>query len=177
MRLDKVIKNTGGIFTAGSYAAEIDAICSDSRKVTRGSLFVAVKGFAADGHEYISRAIGMGARAIVYEVTGVETNIFRFPGGSINSYNKKVYKDIIEAMSAKGYVYYDWNASLEDAVRKPNRDKILKNAKESTLGRDVVVMLGHDTVDMTVEVLEELLTLFPEYEFKAIDETVEPIKF
>ena len=117
------------------------------------------------------------ARAIVYEVTGVETNIFRFPGGSINSYNKKVYKDIIEAMSAKGYVYYDWNASLEDAVRKPNKDKILKNAKESTLGRDVVVMLGHDTVDMTVEVLEELLTLFPEYEFKAIDETVEPIKF
>ena len=67
MRLDKVIRNTGGIFTAGSSAAEIDAICSDSRKVTRGSLFVAVKGFAADGHEYISRAIGMGARAIVYE--------------------------------------------------------------------------------------------------------------
>lgn len=67
MRLDKVIRNTGGIFTAGGSAAEIDAICSDSRKVTRGSLFVAVKGFAADGHEYISRAIGMGARAIVYE--------------------------------------------------------------------------------------------------------------
>ena len=80
-------------------------------------------------------------------------------------------------MSAKGYVYYDWNASLEDAVRKPDRDKILKNAKESTLGRDVVVMLGYDTVDMTVEVLEELLTLFPEYEFKTLDETVEPIKF
>ncbi len=67
MRLDKVIRNTGGTFTAGSGAAEIDAICSDSRKVTRGSLFVAVKGFAADGHEYISRAIGMGARAVVYE--------------------------------------------------------------------------------------------------------------
>ena len=117
------------------------------------------------------------ARAIVYEVTGVETNIFRFPGGSINSYNKKVYKDIIEAMSAKGYVYYDWNASLEDAVRKPNKDKILKNAKESTLGRDVVVMLGHDTVDVTVEVLEELLKLFPEYEFKALDESVEQIRF
>lgn len=117
------------------------------------------------------------ARAIVYEVTGVEANLFRFPGGSINSYNKKVYKDIIDTMTAKGYIYHDWNASLEDAVKKPNRDKILKNAKESTLGRKVVVMLAHDTVDMTVEVLEELLKLFPEYEFKALDEEVEQIKF
>ena len=67
MRLDRIIRNTGGVFTAGDSAAEIDAICSDSRKVTHGSLFVAVKGFAFDGHEYISRAIGKGARAIVYE--------------------------------------------------------------------------------------------------------------
>lgn len=117
------------------------------------------------------------ARQIVYEVTGVETNLFRFPGGSINSYNKKVYKNIIETMTSKGYIYYDWNASLEDAVKKPDRDKILENAKESTLGRKVVVMLGHDTVDVTVEVLEELLKLFPEYEFKALDESVEQIKF
>ena len=67
MRLDKIIRNIGGIYTAGDGAAEIDSICSDSRKVTRGSLFVAVKGFAFDGHEYISRAIGKGARAIVYD--------------------------------------------------------------------------------------------------------------
>ena len=67
MRLDRIIRNTGGIFTAGDSAAEIDSICCDSRKVTRGSLFVAVKGFATDGHEYISRAIGKGARAVVYE--------------------------------------------------------------------------------------------------------------
>ena len=67
MRLDKVISNIGGIYTVGDGAVEIDAICSDSRKVTRGSLFVAVKGYAVDGHEYISRAIGKGARAIVYE--------------------------------------------------------------------------------------------------------------
>lgn len=117
------------------------------------------------------------ARSVIKEITGVDTKLFRFPGGSINSYNKKVYKDIIKEMTAAGYVYFDWNASLEDAVKKPDKDKILKNAKESTLGRKVVVMLAHDTVDATVEVLEELLTLFPEYEFKAIDETVLPIVF
>ena len=67
MRLDRIIRNTGGIFTAGDSAIEIDAICSDSRKACRGCLFVAVNGFSVDGHEYISRAIGKGARAIVYE--------------------------------------------------------------------------------------------------------------
>ena len=83
MRLDRIIRNTGGIFTAGDSAAEIDAICCDSRKVTRGSLFVAVKGFAADGHEYISRAIGKGARAVVYEdqeLTDFQTSAMALEG-------------------------------------------------------------------------------------------------
>ena len=42
-------------------------ICSDSRCVTAGSLFVAVKGYAADGHDYIASALEKGAAAIVYE--------------------------------------------------------------------------------------------------------------
>ena len=67
MRLDRILKNSGAVIVEGNGAIEIDAVCSDSRKVTKCSLFVAVKGFAVDGHEYISRAIGMGADAIVYE--------------------------------------------------------------------------------------------------------------
>lgn len=43
----------------------------------------------------------------VKEVTGVEAKLFRFPGGSINSHNKGVYQDIIEAMTEKGFIYYD----------------------------------------------------------------------
>lgn len=117
------------------------------------------------------------AKNIVEDITGVETKLFRFPGGSINSYNKKVYKEIIEKMTAAGYVYFDWNASLEDAVKKPDKEKILKNAKESTLGRKVVVMLAHDTVSVTAETLEELLELFPEYKFCPIEENVQPITF
>jgi len=67
MRLDKILRNSGAVIVKGDSAVEIDAICNDSRKVVRGSVFVAVKGFATDGHEYISRAIGLGARTIVYE--------------------------------------------------------------------------------------------------------------
>ncbi len=67
MRLDRVIKDSGCIITAGNGCVEICAVCSDSRKVTPGALFVAVKGFAVDGHDYIASVIGKGAAAVVYE--------------------------------------------------------------------------------------------------------------
>ena len=67
MRLDKIIRNSGATIVQGDCKVEVDSICCDSRKVSRGALFVAVKGFASDGHEYISIAIGKGARVIVYE--------------------------------------------------------------------------------------------------------------
>ena len=67
MRLDHILKDSGAEIIQGSSRVEVDAICSDSRKVTAGSMFVAIKGYAFDGHEYISLAVGKGARVIVYE--------------------------------------------------------------------------------------------------------------
>ena len=67
MRLDKIIRNSNTTIVQGSCNVEVDSICCDSRKVSQGALFVAVKGFASDGHDYIAIAIGKGARVIVYE--------------------------------------------------------------------------------------------------------------
>lgn len=117
------------------------------------------------------------AKAVVYQVTGVEAKIFRFPGGSINSYNKKVYKEIAEKMTEKGYIYYDWNASLEDAVKTSTPEILLTNAKESTLGRKKIVMLAHDVVYNTSHSIDALLDQFPEYQMLPLTEEVEPIQF
>ncbi len=67
MRLDRIIRDSGVEGISGSTAIEVGAIHSDSRKVSFGSMFVAVKGFASDGHDYICAAIGKGARVIVYD--------------------------------------------------------------------------------------------------------------
>ena len=67
MILEKVIAKSGVIAIEGNPSVEIASICNDSRKVAEGSLFVAVKGFASDGHAYIATAIGKGATAIVCE--------------------------------------------------------------------------------------------------------------
>lgn len=67
MRLDTIIKDSGSVLVCGDGNIEISAICCDSRKVIPGSLFVAVKGFASDGHRFIASAISKGAAAIVFE--------------------------------------------------------------------------------------------------------------
>ena len=117
------------------------------------------------------------ARQTVYEVTGVETNLFRFPGGSINAFNKKTGDAIIREMTNRGYIYYDWNASLEDAVKNPDPKQLIENGVSTTLGRKKVILLAHDVVGSTGLCLEELLDSLPEYEMKPLSEDVEPICF
>ena len=65
MRLSDVIKGTGAAILHGTQQTEISSICSDSRKVTPGALFIAVKGCATDGHRYIEAALQAGAAAVV----------------------------------------------------------------------------------------------------------------
>ncbi|MCM1058499.1 MAG: N-acetylmuramoyl-L-alanine amidase [Firmicutes bacterium] len=113
----------------------------------------------------------------VYEVTGVEVKLFRFPGGSINSYNEDVYEEIIAEMTERGFIYFDWNGCLEDAVAKNTPEQLVENARKSTLGRKKVVMLAHDIVYNTTLCLEELIDSFPEYRFEPLTEDVKPIQF
>lgn len=67
MTVEQIIQDCGVTAVRGDISREVTAICSDSRKVASGSLFVAVKGFASDGHDYIRSAISQGAAAIMYE--------------------------------------------------------------------------------------------------------------
>ncbi|MGC6429020.1 MAG: UDP-N-acetylmuramoyl-L-alanyl-D-glutamate--2,6-diaminopimelate ligase [Flavobacteriales bacterium] len=50
---------------AGSTNLAITNVCFDSRKVTKDSLFVAIKGTQTDGHNFIEKAIELGAAAIL----------------------------------------------------------------------------------------------------------------
>jgi len=56
----------------GSLEKEISGIAFDSRVISNDYLFVAIKGFKSDGHDYIEEAIKKGATAIIVE-NDVET--------------------------------------------------------------------------------------------------------
>ena len=49
----------------GDVSCPVHAITDDSRAVTAGSLFVAVKGERVDGHRFVEQAIKAGAVAVV----------------------------------------------------------------------------------------------------------------
>lgn len=117
------------------------------------------------------------AHQTLFELTGLDVKIFRFPGGSINDFNVGVREDIIQEMTNRGYIYFDWNASLEDAVKESAPEELIQNGVETTLGRNRVVMLAHDVVYNTGICLEELLDRLPEYEMRPLTEEVEPIQF
>ena len=117
------------------------------------------------------------AHQTVYEVTGVDVKLFRFPGGSVNAYNGAVRDEIIEKMTEKGYIFYDWNASLEDAVNETTPEELVANGVGTTLGRNKVIMLAHDVMYDTGMCLNDLLDSFPEYEMCPLGEDVEPIQF
>lgn len=67
MTIERIISGSGAEIVRGDSSREISLVCDDSRKAVPGSLFVAVKGFASDGHNYIAKALENGACAVVYE--------------------------------------------------------------------------------------------------------------
>lgn len=67
MTIDEIIQDCGPVLITGDKGTAVTSICSDSRKVTAGSVFIAVKGFAGDGHDFIAGALQKGASAVVYE--------------------------------------------------------------------------------------------------------------
>lgn len=67
MQLLKLISSLRPLQTVGPKNPEIIALTFDSRKVTPGSMFVAVRGTAVDGHSFIPLLEHSGVAAIVCE--------------------------------------------------------------------------------------------------------------
>jgi len=67
MKWGEILCSTEIIASQGVPGLEIRHITNDSRLVKEGSLFVAVAGLRADGHDYISEAVAKNAAAVVIE--------------------------------------------------------------------------------------------------------------
>lgn len=65
MKLQELLKNTKPLAIVGDMDVNITGVDIDSRKVKTGHLFVAMKGTQADGHQFIPKAIELGATAVV----------------------------------------------------------------------------------------------------------------
>ena len=67
MKLKAILNDIEGLKAKGDLEIDIKSIAHDSRKVEKGGMFVAIKGYETDGHKYIKNAIEKGAKVIVIE--------------------------------------------------------------------------------------------------------------
>lgn len=67
MKLSELIKACTPLEVVGNTEIDITGIELDSRRVVPGTMFVAMRGTQADGHQYIAKALELGASAIVCE--------------------------------------------------------------------------------------------------------------
>ena len=67
MRLKEMLVGLEGLKAKGNLDIDIKGIAFNSKEIKEGYVFVAIKGFETDGHNYINEAIELGASAIIIE--------------------------------------------------------------------------------------------------------------
>lgn len=120
------------------------------------------------------------AYQLIYEITGVQPKIFRFPWGSANGYNKHIKKELVAEMERRGFTFYDWTVSAEDSIGKPTEYRILYNIMKDLERKKNPIILLHDASvnKLTAQTLPKIIEVIreQEYEFDTLDHR-EPYQF
>jgi UDP-N-acetylmuramoyl-L-alanyl-D-glutamate--2,6-diaminopimelate ligase len=96
--LSDIIEGLAFTELQGAADVEITAVVFDSRKVVPGSLFVAVRGTAVDGHDYIEQAVADGAVAVICE---------DLPGHTVNGADFLMVANSAAALGIVAANFYD----------------------------------------------------------------------
>ena len=76
MRWSDAVAAVGVVETAGRGDVEVRGVQYDSRKVSAGDVFVAMRGGTSDGNDFIDAAIRRGAAAVVTDSLETEFGSF-----------------------------------------------------------------------------------------------------
>lgn len=119
---------------------------------------------------------------LIKDTTGVTPTCFRFPGGSINSYNKAVYKDIKAEMIRRGFVPYDWNVSSGDAsTTKYTPEQLTGHVLNGIGSKSRIIVLMHDSSskENTAQAVRQIITGIRDkgFIFAPLDYQTKPILF
>ena len=60
-----IVEAVGGQLSLGTFDTKITGVSTDTRTLNKGDLFVALKGKRFDGHDFLIKAIGGGAAAVM----------------------------------------------------------------------------------------------------------------
>jgi UDP-N-acetylmuramoyl-L-alanyl-D-glutamate--2,6-diaminopimelate ligase len=97
-KLSDLLYKSGIEEVIGITSVSINDVCFDSRKVSEGSLFIAIRGGASDGHLFINDVLSKGVVAIVCE---------EFPAEKANGITYVKVKDSTIALAYIASNFYD----------------------------------------------------------------------
>lgn len=107
-------------------------------------------------------------REYVYQNTGEEINLFRFPGGSANNIvSPEVRKEILTWLEKEGIVYFDWNVSSGDGGNQIlSPQEIADNCIKGISDCNTAIVLLHDSSSKvtTIEALPLIIEAVNEME-------------
>lgn len=116
----------------------------------------------------------------IFELTGIRTNLLRFPGGSSNAvsrnYCKGIMTELTKDVTEKGIYFFDWNVLSGDSEAQPiSTEQVYKNVINgiTALKGKPAVVLQHDIKNFSVNAVEDIIKwgLANGYTFLPLDET------
>lgn len=133
-------------------AARYRRIVAEGHSIGLHSVSHNYKTVYASLESYISDVEGI--RQFVLDTTGVDSYLYRFPGGSSNTVSQFPVEDCIRYLKQNGYRYYDWNIDTSDAV---NHRMTAQELAGKALGPAIdkyhnCVILMHDSGSQTTTV-------------------------
>ena len=119
----------------------------------------------------------------VKNITGINTMIIRFPGGSSNTVSRRYQNGIMSILTTevlnRGYRYYDWNLSSGDAEGgRHDADEIYNNVVNGLSKDRVNMVLMHDIKPYTRDALRNIIQYGKNngYTFASITDNTQMIK-
>ena len=110
----------------------------------------------------------------IRDLTGVETWLMRFPGGSSNTvscFNPGIMTYLTQAVQDNGFQYFDWNVDSNDAGGAKKAEEVFENVKAGVQNRSVSIVLQHDVKGFSVDAVEKIIrwALDNGYQFLPLD--------
>ncbi len=121
-------------------------------------------------------------RDYLYEVTGVKSNVYRFPGGSSNTVSNVDMKDFADYLSEQDVRFFDWNISSGDGGKELlSVERLVENCTSDIEKHETSVILLHDsaakrtTVEALPIIIENILAM-EDTVILPITEETEPVQ-
>ena len=145
------VVNTGAIGTIARAAREGHTIAIHSKTHDYKKIYASEEAYFNDLY---------AMQEIIRNHTGITTYMVRFPGGSSNSvsnFNPGIMSRLSKALGEKGFYYFDWNVSSQDAGVATSRDEVFNNVIRGIGNRSASVVLQHDSQGFSVRAVEKII--------------------